>query len=378
MTEQVLAGRLKSARASLGLTIGEAAKRLGYQNYHTLSNIESGQRAVKASELNAFARIYSVSISELLGVQPPSVPVRMLWRKRDSKRAKEAEARIRSLCESYAHLESAVGISPASFPFPTTIRSRADIRTAADVDRIAREACRTLNLGKRPACGLGKVLEEDYSVKLLYLPLTDAGSAASMRHPEWGAVIAVNSDDAPWRRAYDIAHELFHLLSWDACPPDALDDEAVFADVEKKAERFASTLLLPAGEIVEELRARVEKNSTISLSDLVDIAREFGVSSQALLYRLAKMELLPWERASELANGRELTRLDKDKRRSDRGERPVSERFVALAVRCLRKGILSRGKFAELLEIDRIDIDDFIAERGLMEHEGARIKIMAP
>lgn len=34
-----------------------------------------------------------------------------------------------------------------------------------------------------------------------------------------------------------------------------------------------------------------------------------------------------------------------------------------LAIRCLGRGIISRGKFAEIMGIDRCEIDDFIAEK---------------
>ena len=51
------------------------------------------------------------------------------------------------------------------------------------------------------------------------------------------------------------------------------------------------------------------------------------------------------------------------------GDRPVSDRFHSLAVKCLRKGLLSRGKFAEIIGIDRGEIDLFIEGEGLMETE---------
>jgi len=47
-------------------------------------------------------------------------------------------------------------------------------------------------------------------------------------------------------------------------------------------------------------------------------------------------------------------------------------------VKCLRKGFLSRGKFAEIVGIDRSEIDLFIEAEGLMETEGTPIEIMAP
>ena len=111
---------------------------------------------------------------------------------------------------------------------------------------------------------------------------------------------------------------------------------------------------------------------------MVDLAREFGVSTKALLYRMANLRFFTWERADELAKNEELSTLDKKRRRADWGPQPRSERFDFLAVQCLRKGLISRGKFAEMVEIDRSDIDSFIEGYGLMETEGGQVEIMAP
>jgi hypothetical protein len=43
----------------------------------------------------------------------------------------------------------------------------------------------------------------------------------------------------------------------------------------------------------------------------------------------------------------------------------------------LRKGLISRGKFAELLNIDRVDIDEVIESYGLTEAEGESVEIVA-
>ena len=60
-------------------------------------------------------------------------------------------------------------------------------------------------------------------------------------------------------------------------------------DLEKKANRFASTLLLPDSKIRSELRKLLAKSGSIPFSDLVNLAREFGVSTKALLYRIEIM-----------------------------------------------------------------------------------------
>jgi Zn-dependent peptidase ImmA (M78 family) len=221
-----------------------------------------------------------------------------------------------------------------------------------------------------------KVLEQDFGVKILFETMP-AGSAVSTCNPEFGSVIVINSEEAPWRRNYDLAHELFHLVTWKAVSLKDLEDQSYFNDIEKKAERFASILLLPGNDVKKEVLERIETQKQFTYSDVVDIAMEFGVSAKALLYRMANLRLLAWEEADRIAKDEELTEISRHKRQDEKGEKPKSERFISLAVRCLRKGLVSRGKFAEMVGIDRSDIDDFIEETGLMELEGNPIEIMA-
>ena len=69
--------------------------------------------------------------------------------------------------------------------------------------------------------------------------------------------------------------------------------------------------------------------------------------------------------------------IDHRVRKDSPVEAPVSERFILLASKCLRKGLISHGKFAEILGIDRADIDELLESRGLTEMEGESLEIMA-
>jgi Zn-dependent peptidase ImmA (M78 family)/transcriptional regulator with XRE-family HTH domain len=377
MSRLELAERLRKAREAVGLSIGDAATRLGFTNYQTLSNIEKGDREVKASELAQFAKTYFCNLNNLLmGDDVPPPAVHFLWRRAPSERKTEIEASIKHRFEEYHLLEKLLGLVEEGSG-PVISVSPADIRTYHQVDALAAKVSNLLNMGSRPALSLQKVMEQMLRTKILFIELSEFGSAASTVHPEFGAAIVVNSEEAPWRINFTLAHELFHIITWNTFNPSDLEqDEALFKDIEKKAERFASTLLLPESAVREELNARI-KEQKLSFSDIVDIAREFGVSTQALLYRMANMRFIEWEKANDLARNDELLMIDRRIRRDADYEAPSSERFTLLAVKCLRKGLISRGKFSELLEIDRADIDEFLEYRGLSEAEGESIEIMA-
>ena len=375
MINKEIASHLKTARKSLGLTLVEAAKRLGFPSYQTLKSLEDGQREIRASELLKLSKVYFVSIGRLLGEKEIQLGNTFLWRKPPQvKIKKQIEAEISYRCEQYNLLEKLLNLKAKRIQlFNVTID---DISSNNDVDNLSERFCDSLSLGSRPAFTLQKVLEQDFGVKILFETIPE-GSAVSIVSSAFGAVVVINADEAPWRRNYDLAHELFHLVTWKIVSEKDSKDQNFFADIEKKAERFASILLLPEKEVRKEIADRIEIQKEFTYSDLVDIAREFGVSTKALLYRMANLRFIKWEDADKRAKDRELTEISKQKRRHEWGEKPRSERFTSLAVRCLRKGLISRGKFAEMVGIDRSEIDDFIENTGLMELEGTPIEIMA-
>ena len=373
-----LADRLKKARESAGLTIGDAASRLGFANYQTLSNIEKGEREVKASELALFAKTYFCNLSTLLmGDDQPLAAMNLLWRKAPTgERRKEIEAYIKNRFEQYHFLERLLEIDKESNARLITV-TPSDIRTNNQIDGLASKIGNMLNLGSRPALSLQKVMEQILQIKILFIELSDFGSAAATVHPELGAAIVVNNEEAPWRINFTLAHELFHVITWDTFSPAEMEaDEQLFTDIEKKADRFASALLLPEAEVRQELTKKIIEQK-LPLSDIVDVAREFGVSTSAILYRMANLRLIPWDKANELSKNDELTMIDRRLRNGSAIDVPVSERFISLSAKCLRKGLISRGKFAEILSIDRADIDEFLEYRGLTEKEDVSVEIVA-
>lgn len=374
MDNTTLALRLKEIRESLGMKLTEAAEKLGFSSYQILSNIEEGKREVKASELAKFSKAYYCSINKLLGYEEPAEEVTLIWRDPPKANKFKIEQDILSRCEQYHLLETLLKIKPKERFITVELD---DISTNYKVQKLASEVSKLLGLGRRPAFTLQKVLEQNYGIKVLIYSFTE-GSAVSTINPHLGSVVVINKDEAPWRQNFDLAHELFHLITWEAVvlSQNYTDDE-YSEDIERKADAFASALLLPDEEMLNEIMERAEESKQISYSDVVDIAIEFGVSTQALVYRLFHLNIITtFEQAKKIATDSELLQISNKKRKGKWGRE--SEQFIAYAVRCLRKGLISRGKFAEFMDIDdRNKIDSYITERGFSEEEGGSIEIMA-
>lgn len=377
MKKGELGRKLKEARERLEINITDAAKRLGYPSYQTLSKIENGEREVKVSELSTFAKIYFCKITDF--VQAEGAEKRapeLLWRKapKGSKKI-ELEAEIFKYAEQGAFLENVLGIKQEDHLH--NIKATADqIKTYSDISELSNTISGLLDLGKRPAFSLQKILEQDFNIKVLYYDLGADGSAASMVDDEMGSVIVINSREVPWRRSFDLAHELFHVITWDFASPEALRDPSTFKDIEKKADLFASNLLLPSAEVEREINNQ-SGDGSITYGDIVDISIDFGVSTQALVYRMKSLRMISWDQATKIANDPELLERNKKARKQEFKEVPISERLCSLAIRCLRKGHISRGKFAEIVQIERPEIDDYIESLGQFGQEGQTVEIVA-
>ena len=379
-TDSSIGEKLKTARESLGLNLKEVTKKMDFRNYQTLSNIESGKREVKAWELARLARIYYRDINYFLSKQEdkPKEPV-ILWReKTETLEVKQYERRFLNYCSNYHSLEQLLRLdSPKKFkPIPC---SRDEFVVGFSfVEGLAYKYYNMIGLGSRPAWSLYKILDERFAVKILFLEMGQKESGAST-FGNFGPAILINANDSPWRRNYDLAHELFHLVTWEIFQPEELySEDEEKSRVEKFADAFASALLLPVQEVREEFENR-KKDNKISYFDCIEIAREFGVSIDAFLWRLMNLNLIKRKEVEEVLNDPGLRQMDREKRFIDwKKDTPkFPSRYVDLAFRCMQLGLISRGIFAQYMEIDRQKIPGFLEKYGLDENEDYRFELTA-
>lgn len=354
--------RIKQFRKRLGINQAELARKLGVNSPETISQIERGDRELKAWELSKLARILLVEMSDLIESQTEPTPC-VLWRAEPGIGHEDIEAYFLKRCNQYAFLESVTGKkSHDSFPQKEVDPEKL---TFNYVERLAEEVARQFSLGTKPAAVLEGVLEDSYGVKIWYAPL-EKGSAASVLGP-FGPAILMNSNEAPWRRNYNFAHEVFHLITWKSVPPSLLLVKPKFrAKIEQFANSFASHLLLPAESLLGELRTYVSNNQ-LSYGDLVDLARSFYISTEALAYRLLNLKQLKQETVDKLLADPAFRSLDKCSMAACWRPIPpeIPERFVRLGFLAYSRGKLSKAKFASLLDTSIADLNHFLQEYGL-------------
>lgn len=360
-----LGQRIRDARERLKWSQSKLATLAGFGSAQIVSSIESGSREVKAGELVRIGKALNTSVDNLLNPELRPDP-QFAWREQPEEGFEEHETRFLLKCEQYGLLEKWCQATIAQqLPVP---RFTSSCPTFYEVQRQADNVRNVLQLGGRPACSLEKTLEEDYGVKIFYEDLGNNGGAAFSVKSWFGTAVLLNSRHAPWRRNYSLAHELFHLLTvgqLEGCTPDL---------IEKLANSFASALLLPSEHLLAAIENRLS-DQKVSYENLVEIAREFSVSIDALLWRLVSLRRLDQNTVKEALAGGPLRRIDKASfPKWDTAPR-LPERFTRLCFLAYRQGKIGLAKMAEFLETNIVELAEQVQETGLEIADGEETEI---
>ena len=365
--KDVIGVRIRKFRLRLKLKQAELAERMGFKASETISQIERGEREVKAWELTQLSRILAVSVNDLLSEdKPPKEPV-VLWRQSPEDQKEIKEANFIKRCRQYAFLEEISGVKGSRcFPQKKVDPETIDFNTA---ETLAVEIRGEFQLGDRPGEELEEKLQNVYGVKIWYMAMEE-GSAASTIGP-FGPAILMNLNEAPWRRNFNFAHEFFHLITWDSIPPIIIRREEKFWDkLEKIANVFASNLLLPGDALNVEFDNYLNKKK-ISYIDLIMIARYFRVSTLALLYRLLNLKRISKTNLDKVRNDPLFREIDRATMVPNWWHPPkIPERFVRIAFAAHQKGRLSRTKLSEMLDTSLFDLSNTLNEYGLSDSGG--------
>jgi Zn-dependent peptidase ImmA (M78 family)/transcriptional regulator with XRE-family HTH domain len=352
-----LGERLKQARKTLGLTQGQVSE-LTNLGSSTLSEFESGTREPKLAQLKRLADAYRRPLDYFLTDSEPAREV-VLWRERPaSPRAEELQCRLLTLARQYHKLEMLCEERRAH-ELPK-YEGSVEGFDRSDAIRLAHDFRGKMGLGDRPGLVLLKVLEEHCKIKVFHMVFEPHGSAACTIDPEGGASILLNANHNRQQRNSDLAHELFHLLTWEVFrKADPITESTAPTHEENLADLFAASLLIPE----EALRIAVDSvrgsRTNLGLDDFYDIARQFDVTAEMLLVRMQYVIDLAREQAKYWEH-RDIE--------PQPPERPA--RFNSLADRAFRKALISTGVYAEAMGISRRE-----AMRRLDQEPGHNVEI---
>jgi len=360
--------RLHYARKRVGLTYLQVKDRSNI-GLSSLSEFENGKREPSLSQLQLLASVYRRSVSFFLSDEAIPEEV-VLWREKPSTDATDQEAYFLQLCQQYHNLEVWTN-EEISVCLPVEKKKRKENYSYGDAEVLAKRIRDQLELGDRPGLSLLQVLEEICGVKVFHLKFKPTGPAASTKSETFGAAVLLNAKNVRWRRNFDLAHELFHLLTWEVFPkPTGGDKTSSCASQteEKFASCFAGNLLMPSDAMRVAVNSKI-KSGELAFEDLFDIARQFDVSVRALLWRMHNLKLLSGDAEKTEAlikRTEELSSLLEERENPKPSTWP--ERYRALAIKSLRHGEISIGRFAEYLDITRREAMRYV-EQEIMDDE---------
>lgn len=369
--------RLQEHRRARALTQSAIAERLGTSRSN-IAAIEAGQRVRLTPDLLiALADAYELSVSELVRVSPPAPKLAAQFRLPpesapvDRAMLEAAISQLEELVARYLLLEERLAAPLNVLPAPDYSR----IAEARDAEPVAEAERRRLALGDGPIETLRDVLERDLGIRSFSLRLPGSIAGVFGIADAAGPCLVFNSAHPSTRQRWTLAHELGHLLTHrDRTEITLVGGYKRVPERERFADAFAAAFLMPRAGIERRLRELLSRAPEVSVADLLVLANEYGVSSQALFLRLEGLGYIPSGEWDKLAATR-VSLLAAD-RHLGLGRRPSDDekfprRYVLLAVDGYLRGLISEGEMAGFLDSDRLALRQRLADlaRSTFEDE---------
>ena len=364
---------LQQARKKCGMTQADAAKVIDAART-TIVAIEKGERRLKPNELIKLARAYGRAISDFVRPSPVIEPFAVQFRAA-YQRSEQEEARIYSiiqrleeLCRNYLELEKIVDAPlPRNYPQEYEVTSM-PIEAAAESIAIAER--QRLGLGDGPIPLLRDILEQSVGIRIFYLKMPAEYSEIYSYDEQLGGCMAINLDHYEERRRWSMAHGYLHFLAHRRKP--VVDFEGQYQRIpesERLAEAFPKYFLMPSSGLLRRFNDMYRTHGKFTPTNLFTLAHYYGVSIEALGYRLEDMELMPSGTLERLRDrGLKVKKFQQELGLEEIQQRTgvVTVHYQHLAIEALDQGLITEGRFAGFLGVDRLEARR-IAE-ALREH----------
>jgi Zn-dependent peptidase ImmA (M78 family)/DNA-binding XRE family transcriptional regulator len=341
----VVPRQLKFARETLALSRQDVASRLNFSEQE-LAAWEDGLAEPSVEVLWSLADLYGRDVDYFVrdyGGIPSTLNFRLTAPHRLEEltvETRHAIAEFDELCRSARQVEAVLEL-PRWKSLPSY--------SGVSGDQVAERERRRLGLGDRPVPNIRALVE---SQRVLCFHLAVPGnefSGLSWIHPRYGPSILVKAGDNPGRRAFTTAHEYGHLLRRDGDSVCDIRDLDADMTVEKQANLFATSFLMPAWDVLATFRRRGLSPDSVGVSDLASLARRYSVSLEAMRIRLKELNL-----ASEevLQLWLDLPPSKYFGRARPKWRRRLGETVVTHIMEAHAKGQISTGKLAAYLGMD--------------------------
>lgn len=340
--------RLQAARERRQLTQAQLSDQLGFNDRQTVTAIEAGQRKLSAEELIRAIQILGVDLEYFTD------PFRLVGEGSFNWRAHEHtspqvldsfEEKAGGWIALYRKLEEKK--RPRS---PLSIRLALDTKASFEEAWSAAESLvERWNLGDTPGHRLAAAIHDHLETLVLYVDAPPSISGAACHLPDLNTIL-INRHEPAGRRNFDLAHECFHLLTWERMTPqrtEVIDAPArgkgTHKRIEQLADNFAGALLMPEVVVTRLWNHSDGKDIHDRLNETANL---LGVTASALRYRLLALGVLCEADLLEINDNRLVAN---GQRGTGMPPPPFSKEFVGTLHHALENGDLSVRRAATIM-----------------------------
>ncbi|MCS0504322.1 helix-turn-helix domain-containing protein [Ancylobacter mangrovi] len=353
--------RIKALREERKLSQDDLARVFGFKDRQTVSAIETGERRVTAEELVIAVEKLGASLDYFTNPFLLVGEGRFSWRQTNvgPQALNGYERSAGRWIAAYRALSPQVGRAAPLLRRSLGLTPRHSFEDAMEAgERFVAE----FELGDVPAGRLAEVMERALGILVLRVDAFEGISGAACRLPELDVVL-INRSEVEGRRNFDLAHELFHILTWDTMPPEHSEAavETGGNRVEQLANNFASAVLMPA-KILDGMADWSALAEAALVARLNGAADQLKVTASALKWRLVALNRLKPATARATP--------DAALRNNGRGEGaavpppPFSKPFVEVIGLAIEAGHVSARRASGLLDMTVDDLGDLFEVYG--------------
>ena len=280
--------RLVEARRARGVTATDLASMVEV-SAQSLSKYENGHQIPRHDTVDRLAATLGLPRPYFFRPVTPPDTRPVFWRSKLSAQTIDLERAAVRL----EWLKEAVDYLGSFFDFPALNLLRLDV--PSDPTRITTELVERMANVVRMEWGISRgplpdILEKIESSGVLVSRIhvqADKVDAFSQWSDRFAIPFIVLSRDkaSAARQRFDAVHELAHILLHQSVTQEHLNNRATYKLLEKQADQFASFMLLPERDFLDELYAP-------TLDGMLSLKEQWGVSVAAMIMRCRTLDLL--------------------------------------------------------------------------------------
>lgn len=362
LSNRLIGYRVRAAREAANWTQDQLANLLKLKDRQSISDLENGKRKLQPDELVLISDTLGQEIDFFLNPFVVAGEAQFSWRA-SSELSSESLDGFEVKAGQWIGLlrwlrENEQTPSPLKSTLRLTKRS-----TFEEACGRGEELAAQLELGLVPAERLIAAIERQLDIPVIFVDTlsTPEGHVISGAtcHLEDMGVILINRNEPESRRLYDLAHELFHALTWDVMKPEHRESNAPDARgshrrIEQLADNFAAGILMPASS----LESLIDRRRIEDTSHLAEVAAQLRVAPEALAWRLFNLHWISREVCDRLRREHQRAALAGTPKR-------FSVSFAGMLHRAIDKGQLSARKAAKTIGLSMPQLADLFTEHSL-------------